>query len=220
MQIASGAGNPGHYDKKYFEWQRDLGAFNALANQIKFLEFTSAEFKVLDFGCGGGFMLKSLPGKEKLGIEINASARDHARQNGLTVLANIEEVQDDWADLLISDHALEHTPDPLEQLKKLLGKLKSGGKAVFVVPAENIDMPFDKGDINQHLYSWGPQSLGNLFKLAGFTVESSKPFFHKHFPYCHHVRRLGGKSLFNGLCYLNGRLNWHRSNEVRIVASR
>ena len=64
--------------------------------------------KWLDFGCGGGFMLKGLPAKEKLGVEINPAARKQAAENGIRAVESIDEVEDGWADLIISDHALEH----------------------------------------------------------------------------------------------------------------
>ena len=52
-----------HYNKKYFEWQKDVGIFGAKANKIKFEELISKNLKVLDFGCGGGFLLMNLNAK-------------------------------------------------------------------------------------------------------------------------------------------------------------
>jgi SAM-dependent methyltransferase len=207
-----------HYNEAYFEWQKKSGSFAAEANRLKFLEFASEDLRILDFGCGGGYMLKGLPAKEKLGIEINPSARQQAEKNGVKTVSTISEVEDHWADLVISDHALEHVDAPLKTLIDLKKKVKPNGKVVFYVPCENIDMPYDPQDHNQHLYSWGPQSFGNLFKLAGYNILSSEPFFHKHFLYCHHFRRVFGTTIFNWMCNLNGKLNYRKSNEVRLIA--
>lgn len=47
-----------HYDKKYFEWQKNVGIFGAKANKIKFEKLISDNLKVLDFGCGGWLFIK------------------------------------------------------------------------------------------------------------------------------------------------------------------
>jgi SAM-dependent methyltransferase len=209
-----------HYDEKYFEWQRRVGEFTGAANQIKFKQFASSELNTLDFGCGGGFMLRGLPAKSRMGVEINPSARKQAEANGITVFPTADSVPNGWADLLISDNALEHTYEPLNELRRLLTKLKEGGTAVFVLPCEHLDFSYDPQDINQHLYSWSPQSAGNLFKVAGFEVVSSEAFFHKHIPYAHRIRPMVGGKIFNLLCRLNGFFNRRQWNEIRVVARR
>ena len=43
-----------HYDEKYFDWQRDIGAFGGWANRTKFEAYIAPHDRVLDFGGGGG----------------------------------------------------------------------------------------------------------------------------------------------------------------------
>lgn len=209
-----------HYDERYFDWQRRVGEFTGAANRIKFLQFASEDLSTLDFGCGGGFMLKNLPARERRGVEINPHARKQAVENGVIAVERTDEVPDAWADLLISDNALEHTHSPLDELRKLKDKVKPGGRVVFVVPCEHLDYAYVPDDQNQHLYSWSPLAIGNLFKLAGYEVESSKAFFHKHVPYSHRLRPLFGEVLFNLACKINGYLNRRQWNEVRVLARR
>ena len=40
---------------------------------------------VLDFGCGGGYLLHNLTCAEKAGIEVNPAAIEDARAKGLTI---------------------------------------------------------------------------------------------------------------------------------------
>jgi SAM-dependent methyltransferase len=159
-----------YYDEKFFEWQRKTGEFGSIAELYKFKKYIKPSDNVIDFGCGGGFMLKALNCSGKIGIEINNAARNFAYEIGIATVKDAGEIEDEWADVIISDNALEHTLSPFDELKKLFSKLKSGGKIVFVVPHEK-KMPWKPNDINQHLYTWSPLCIGNLFVTVGFRVE-------------------------------------------------
>jgi len=67
-----------HYDDKYFDWQASIGEFGGWANQSKFVEYISSNSRVLDFGCGGGFLLKGIKCSTKVGVEVNPSAAETA----------------------------------------------------------------------------------------------------------------------------------------------
>jgi len=103
-----------HYDKKYFDRQVSIMEFGGWANQSMFIEYISSDSKVLDFGCGGGFLLKNLTCRKKVGVEVNPSAKETAGKNGLEVFGSVAEVPDNYVDIIISHHALEHTLQPLK----------------------------------------------------------------------------------------------------------
>jgi SAM-dependent methyltransferase len=208
-----------HYDEKYFAWQAPLGEFGGWANQTKFAEYISSTSRVLDFGCGGGYLLKNMNCSKKVGVEVNPSAIAMARANGLEVFSSVDAVPDGYVDVIISENALEHTLQPLQELKSLYRKLEPGGKAIFVVPCEHISSHYEPNDINHHLYSWSPMCIGNLFTEAGFSVVESKPYIHKWPPNFESIVKLGGRRLFEIACRIYGR--WERSwFQVRIVAEK
>jgi 2-polyprenyl-3-methyl-5-hydroxy-6-metoxy-1,4-benzoquinol methylase len=60
------------------------------------------------------------------------------------------------ADVIISNHALEHTLNPLQEIKNLRRLLKTGGTIHFVIPCDSINYEYDPKDINYHLFSWSP----------------------------------------------------------------
>ena len=205
------------YDESYFAWQKDVGAFGGLSNKIKFQEFISENDKVIDFGCGGGFLLRNLNCKERLGIEVNPVARENAKKLGIQVSAGAEEVPDGWADVIVSNHALEHTEHPLAELRKLYPKLKSGGKIVFVVPCDALGMKYKADNKHRHLYSWSPMNLGHLFTEAGFQVLDSHPFRHKWPRGYQKIVGLFGWSVFHLIARLYDRVDTTWS-QVRVIA--
>ena len=74
-----------YYDDTYFRWQAPLGEFGGWANQTKFSEFVDADSTVLDFGCGGGFLLKNMRCGKRVGVELNPTAADTAKKNGIEI---------------------------------------------------------------------------------------------------------------------------------------
>jgi SAM-dependent methyltransferase len=208
-----------HYDGRYFDWQASIGEFGGWANLSKFSAFVSPRSRVLDFGCGGGFLLKNLNCAKKVGVEVNPAAAETARRNGVEVFNRVLDVPGDYVDVIISNHALEHALQPLEELKALFGKLEPGGKIVFVVPCESISSGYVPNDVNHHLYSWSPMCLGNLFSEAGFSVLESRPYIHKWPPKYRMIARMGGRPLFDVACRIYGRIA-RSSFQVRLIAER
>ncbi len=208
-----------HYDSKYFDYQAPIGEFGGWANLTKFNNFISPADDVLDFGCGGGYLLNQLDCRNKVGVEVNPTAAKTAEENGAEVYLKTADVPDDYVDVIVSNNALEHTLHPLEELKQLYPKLRPGGKIIFVVPCESITYSYKAEDINHHLYSWSPMCLGNLFTEAGFSLIESKPYLHKWPPNYRRYARLGGRRLFDFVCRIYGR--WERTwFQVRAIGER
>jgi len=208
-----------HYDDQYFDWQAPIGEFGGWANQTKFIKYISEHSEVLDFGCGGGFLLRNLKCAKKVGVEVNPAAAATAKKNGLEMFRSVDKIPDDYVDVIISDNALEHTLQPLQELKSLYKKLKTGGKIIFVVPCESISYSYKSNDINHHLYSWSPMCIGNLFTEAGFSVIESKPYIHKWPPKYQLIAKIGGRPLFEIACRIFGRIErtWF---QVRVIGEK
>lgn len=129
--------SPTDQQNAYFAWQSKIGEFGGWANRFKFESAISPEDVVLDFGCGGGYLLKELSCAEKLGVETNPAAAEVAQQNGVDVFATTTGLPDASVDMVISNHALEHTRHPLQELQEIHRILKPGGRIVLVVPSES-----------------------------------------------------------------------------------
>ena len=72
-----------YYDKDYFDWQKNVGAFGGWSNSFKFNKTVSKKNTVIDFGCGGGFLLKNLECQNRIGIEPNISAATCVKSFGI-----------------------------------------------------------------------------------------------------------------------------------------
>lgn len=211
-----------YYDAKYFEWQKTVGEFGGWANSHKFANSILPTDTVVDFGCGGGFLLNKLDCKKRVGIEPNESAAASVREFGIqhyfSPTAAIEALGEKAVDVIISNHALEHTLNPLQELKDLRRLLKDGGTIHFVVPCDSIRYKYNPRDVNYHLFSWSPQNFGNLFVEAGFQVLHARPLIHKWPPAYRMFGKLGWP-VFNLICKITGhiRRDWF---QVEVVAQK
>ena len=159
----------GEKGEQYFAWQSGSGDFGGRINTHKFRHLISPADTVLDFGCGGGFLLKNLVCHRRIGVEVNPAARRATEGLGIECYATVAAVPDGVADVIVSDHALEHVPFPIGALQELRPKLKAGGRLSICVPHDNYweDRRYDPNNQNHHLHSWTCQTLGNTLTEAG-----------------------------------------------------
>ena len=130
---------------------------------------------VLDFGCGWGKLLDSLQdsGWSTFGIE---PALDHAfrRHRRLHVVPDVPTF-----DLIVANHVLEHTPDPLRLLRQFARASKPGAFLFIHVPRLDT-MPIHrdykyvlKGHVHITAYTW--PCLQTLLALAGWIPVAPPP---------------------------------------------
>jgi SAM-dependent methyltransferase/predicted O-methyltransferase YrrM len=215
----SGGSGAGHYGQDYFNWQKHIGAFGGVANLFKFRDFIKTSDTVVDLGSGGGYLLRNVDCARKMGVEINPAARREASLHaGIDAVESPRDLPDGYADVVISNHALEHMHSPLHVLKTLLPKLKVGGKLVLVVPSEPPTQAWEPNDINKHLFTWNPMTLGNLVALAGFKVIQVEAIQHQWVPdFMQAFQRLGEEG-FHAACREHAKRNGNY--QIRVVAMR
>ena len=208
-----------HYSKEYYNWQKEIGIISGKAQQFLFNKYIHSDDNVLEFGCGGGFLLKNIVAKNKMGVEINSHARTYAIESGLNVVENIFAIPDSWADVIISNHVLEHTNNPFEELSLIFTKLKNGGKIVFVIPHEK-KMKYSPNDINQHLFTWSEMNIGNLFVKIGFKIIIVKEIYHRYPPFSKFILDSFGLPIFHLFAHSFGFIMSHKVSQIQIVATK
>lgn len=105
------------------------------------LLYTNGQRKVLDIGCGGGFLLKAAVkrGLSSIGIEISHVAAHVAKKNSVEsdiILADGENLplRDGIFDYVTCLGSLEHFSHPEKGAVEMNRVLKSDGKACVVLP--------------------------------------------------------------------------------------
>lgn len=207
-----------YYNSAYFEWQREIGRITTKLTKHYFEPYIKSTDRVVDFGCGGGTLLASLNCATKTGVEINEHARAHAESLGVKTVSSPQALLDASADVIVSSHALEHCHDPLSELKSLHPKLAPGGRIIFVTPYERY-VHYKPNDVNQHLFTWSPMNLGNLFTLAGFEVQESSIIRHRFPPGYQRLEKILPTAIMQLICTFWG--YWYTDmQQVRCVGKK
>jgi len=209
----------GHYNDSYFDWQKSGGELAGLIDAWKFASYIKQNDKVLDFGCGGGYLLDKLICYKRYGVEINPKAIKEAQKKNIEVYKSIDEIPE-LVDKIISHHALEHIDCPFLILKKFYDVLKDNGLVIVVVPIDDWrnEKKYIPNDINQHLYTWTPLLLSNLLVKAGFKIIKVEILHHAWIPWSRRLYYLLPKKFYHFLCNCWSYLI--KSRQIRIVATK
>lgn len=150
--------------------------------------------RVLDVGCGIGLLLKKLKsmGFYKLeGIDFSEKAVNAVSEAGIAchkgVFTDLERENHGY-DLIFMNNYLEHTLNPLNELKKARALLKDKGALLGKAP--NFDS-FDRflfgrywggNHVPRHTFQFNASNLRSLLKEAGFkTIKILYPLDTSHF---------------------------------------
>lgn len=186
------------YEEAYWEIIKDPDGKirNRLEEQDKFLANLKHELnfinklppsKILDAGCGPGFLLNAIDKKhQKYGLEVSKFAANYAKQFAPIYNSTLEEakLEENSFDVVISHHVIEHVQTPeifLSEIKKIL---KPNGYLILATPdfksicaklfKKNYRMLFDKTHTN--LFSF--DSLKKMLSDYRFEIlEVDFPYF-------------------------------------------
>lgn len=165
--------------------ERDKFLFN-VQREVDFINSLSAS-RVLDVGCGLGFLLSAIDDKhQKFGLEISSYAREFAKKYAVMYDKPMEELNldENSFDVVISHHVIEHVDSPENFMAHINKILAPGGRLILSTPDFNsvcarlfkdkYRMLFDKTHVN--LFSF--KSLKKMVLDFGFDVEEVDfPYF-------------------------------------------
>lgn len=142
--------------------------------------------KILDAGCGSGFMLSALHDYygEGFGIDMSPEAIEFGKQfsKSKLMVGNAEKLdfKDAEFDCIVSTDAFEHIPDDNAAMREAYRVLKPGGFIIIYTPSEEgvlsktewVELYHQSEKsylLDQRYYTI--QSLSDLAKGAGFSIE-------------------------------------------------
>jgi len=184
--FVSDADDPGVDYKAYANYISDekviLRSMNRRMKKVE--KYALGKGRVLDVGCAAAFSLLAAQqrGWKAEGIEYSDFCVDYARSRGLNVhhggLDNFQGTPESFEAITMWDY-LEHSSNPLEELKTCNRLLKERGVLVLSIP--NVDswsyaLFKDKwiGFKNiEHFYFYSRKTLTRIAEMAGFELEHS-----------------------------------------------
>ena len=202
--------------------------FGRLFQTRYFKQFCDEQKDLLDFGCATGLFLRSLPARNRIGIEVNPHCLFEARKINLksNIMIQLHEtldsVEDECVDVIISNHALEHVLNPLRELNHMNRVLRPGGNLIIVTPYDDFrssqNKKFNPLDKDHHLFTWSPLNLGNLISEAGFYVKECNLCTSAWSPKIFWIKKSFGIQVFKTACFLLSILKHRR--EVFCLAAK
>ena len=193
-----------NYNLDYFNWYKNIGKFGGKINEEKFSKYIKSNDNILDFGCGGGYLLANLQCNEKHGVEINEHAIEEAKNYASKIYKNTNDLPNNYYDKIISNHSLQHCEHPFLEVQNLYRSLKKDGLIILVTSCSSIKLDYKPNDINYQLYSWSPLNIGNLLDAANFKIISIEKLYHKWPPKYEMVHKLFGVKIFKIICKVYG----------------
>jgi FkbM family methyltransferase len=202
----------------YFEWQKNIALFNLDKNVKKFAEEINElkpSSKVLDFGCGGGYILNTFSNIKKYGVEINEDALNVSKKKFI-VKKNIDKFRDNFFDLIISYNALDHTDNPNLILNKMYKKLKKNGKVVIICGCQKYNLDYVTRNISNVKYSFSISNIKALFRDNDFLVLKTTTINYKLFKGYKKIKKILPQSIFDILCIIYSVID-KRISEIKCV---
>jgi len=152
--------------------------FYKVAQAIKLINYCGKkiEGKVLDIGSGKGYFLERVPHQNKLGVDISLDYLNLLNRKRIKgILANAERLPfKSEFDVIVLTDILEHVYSPDLVMRRAYTALKDDGRVVIRVPYKEDISVYDKDKGFKyefcHLRSFDEQSLKQMVKNAGFTV--------------------------------------------------
>ena len=134
--------------------------------------------KVVEIGCGAGGIMAPFheAGFDCLGIDFDEDYLSFGIEKGLNLQKGDYQglIKDNYADVIILSHVMEHFTDPVKEMVGVVRKMAEGKYLVVEVPGIfNIDKSYFNPILylqNAHTYSFYFQFLKIFFEKLGLNV--------------------------------------------------
>lgn len=151
----------------------------------KYLNNQNSKLKILDFGCGYGFLLKGVnKNYEKHAVEKDKKLLTILRKNkNIYIHENLRKLKQNYFDYIVIYHVIEHLDDPKKIILKLKKLLKKNGVLIIGTPnISSLASKIFKGNFrlydHDHVIMFSENSLKLFLNKLGFQlIKKEFPFF-------------------------------------------
>lgn len=196
----------GESGRSYFSRQGSCGISGGELEARKLGPFIGKARSVLDFGCGGGFLIEALRRTVPVvcGIEPNPVAREACTRRGLEVHESISDVTGRTFDAVVSNHCLEHVPYPIDALRSLREVIACSGVLVLALPIDDwrVQRRISEPDKDHHLHTWTPVLIRNTLHEAGYVTVSASVLSYAWPRHWQHLYPVLPAFAFDSICRL------------------
>jgi 2-polyprenyl-3-methyl-5-hydroxy-6-metoxy-1,4-benzoquinol methylase len=177
--------------KRYLLQERDH-SLQGIKEITDYLDETNPG-KILDIGCGLGWLLSSLDENwQKYGIEISEFASRHAKKFGSIHHGTLDDYSTNVKfDVIVMNHVIEHIEKPVEALNVIKDMLSDNG--VFIIGTPDFDSPAARRYGNSfrllndptHISLFSSDSMHRCLRDQGYKILKVEypyfetPFFNK-----------------------------------------
>lgn len=135
--------------------------------------------KVLDVGCGAGYLAQFLLPENYIGIDVDEEVLKKARQDYPLARFQKERPNDELFDTIVLLAVIEHIKDPAAFLKDLTAVLKPEGKVLVTTPHPSMKQLyrwgakislFSKDALDEHEEFFDHSKVEDIFSRAGLET--------------------------------------------------
>lgn len=171
--------------KTYFELEKENWWFKArrdLIFQILNEHNIGKDKKILDYGCGSGFLVGQFQDKgyDARGVDVSKEAIEFGTQKGIRNLSVANGINTNFPDsnfdLILAMDVVEHTEEDNLAVKELERLLKPGGHLIITVPAYQW-MWGVQDEVAHHFRRYTMSSMLNLIKAHTPLSVLKKTYF-------------------------------------------
>jgi len=153
-----------------------------VTEMLKDVKFRDGRYsdKILDVGCGTGFVSSLYPSFDITGVDISDGMLEQNPYTWKKAPAEQLPFPDDTFDFVVCRSLLHHLDDPRLGLREMFRVLKSGGKWVCYDPNHNfiyeaIRHTFQETDRFSHLHkSFNDEELFSMIEESGLKITEKK----------------------------------------------
>jgi ubiquinone/menaquinone biosynthesis C-methylase UbiE len=170
------------YGERYYQGRESWPDFRVEMEAIRRLARLAPESRVLELGCGGGELLRSLSRSVRLAVGVDLSpvglrlARGEKRLAAVRARAEQLPFAERTFDALVAQHLVEHLRQPDEALRGWGRVLKPSGILVLITPNALHPDP-SLFDDPGHVTLFTPSTLRSTLEAAGFEVTHLSTLF-------------------------------------------